>query len=444
MAFSEAAGNQICQVCEEHEATHFCNCVHTPALLCVDCWFYHSAKPGLSPHRAIPIAALGRNFETYMHRYEAVAKATAAVRGNVERIEKFSTEFDDMMKASIRYLAEYHHLWLNRLQAEIKEIKAAIEAAEQETAICLDREMDPTGPLAQALWTLSPEELEVINCSVRPPDLQALCATWASYSNTLHRLCDRFPVPRDLLAYVHSEVVEIYDLQSQQSTKHVLPTVFDSGASYIQVDRRTLLCLGGDLTSTAVRELDLHSLQLASLPPMQTPRTHAGVAKVSRFVYIFGGSAISNIELKYCEKYTLQDKQSFPLGDMQWPRSHFTPCTFRTLIYLVSPWTTRTIETFHPEAETFTVLPISLPPEMELNSASTSFIVHGELCVLTTSEQIGRWRIERDREFRLCASEKWCCSSQPPLITQSTVLIANCTGWTTKLETFSLESYTFL
>ena len=77
--------------------------------------------------------------------------------------------------------------------------------------------------------------------------------------------------------------------------------------------------------------------------------------------------------------------------------------------------------------------------------ASVSFVANGELCVLTRRKQLGRWRIESEGEFRLFQTERECWSSQPPLIVNSLVLIANNSlGRPGVVEKFSLESYAFI
>ena len=145
---------------------------------------------------------------------------------------------------------------------------------------------------------------------------------------------------------------------------------------------------------------------------------------------------------KSCEKYRLADMQSLPLNDMREVRYGFTPCTFRTLIYLPCPITARTIETFHPNTETFAVLSISLPPQMR-PAMSVSFIANGELYVLTTKKQMGRWRVDSGRLFGVSATNRECWSTQPPLIVDSLVLIANnCHDGS--VEKFSVKSNTFI
>jgi hypothetical protein len=237
----------------------------------------------------------------------------------------------------------------------------------------------------------------------------------------------------DVLASVCYDQVELFDLKSQQSSKNSLPVNFEDGGSFIQIDRHTLLCLGANPASTSVYALGLPSLQLTSLQPLRTPRAAAGVATAADFMYVFGG-----VNLKSCEKYRVAAGQCLPLGSMREERCHFTPCTFQSLIYLPCPRTTLCIETFSPEAEAFHVLPVFLPSQM-LEIDSISFVANGELCILTDNKQMGRWKIQSEREFSCTTTTKMCWSTQSPVIFNSFVLILSYG----RVVKFSLESYTF-
>lgn len=73
---------------------------------------------------------------------------------------------------------------------------------------------------------------------------------------------------------------------------------------------------------------------------------------------------------------------------MTHPRSHFTPCLYRSLLYLASATKDlRAVEVFNPETEAFGVLPVALPAQLRLENASVAFIVNEELCLLTEARQ---------------------------------------------------------
>ena len=121
-----------------------------------------------------------------------------------------------------------------------RELTALIESAVQEIETCLGQGSRPVNPLSQAIWTLSPEELKVVNYAITVPDLQTLCQSWVSYSSNLQSLYERFPAPKDLFPAVKRHTVELYDLESQYCTQHSLSVDFGEGISSIQVDKCTV------------------------------------------------------------------------------------------------------------------------------------------------------------------------------------------------------------
>ena len=126
---------------------------------------------------------------------------------------------------------------------------------------------------------------------------------------------------------------------------------------------------------------------------------------------------------------------------MHYARAGFTPCAFKALLYLVSAEDHRAVESFSPDAETFTVMSVSLPADLLLFCNSVAFVNNGEL-ILLTYMQISRWKIEWEPHFRLSATDRGCSSLQPPLILGTVVYIANRNG--PKVEKWSLEADRFI
>ena len=158
--------------------------------------------------------------------------------------------------------------------------------------------------------------------------------------------------------------------------------------------------------------------------------------------YIFGGRDLSRTELRNCDKFDLAASHCSEIGSMQHSRSWFTPCLYRAVIYLAaaSHESSRAVETFRPETEAFTVLPISLPRDLELGCCSVAFVDYGELCMLTGAKQMLRWRVDSEHEFRLTTTARVCWSTRQPRVVEAHVLIAYC-GEVIK---FSLQAYTFI
>lgn len=230
----------------------------------------------------------------------------------------------------------------------------------------------------------------------------------------------------------------LYEIQSQRLTKHILSVDFNDGGGYVEWDRDKLLCVGARPPSSAVYLLEISSFQLSSMPSLSTPRAYAGVAKMNAVFYVFGGYYASYQALCSCEKIKVSDKLWTPINSMIRPRSSFTPCQFRSLFYLVAA-VEPTVETFNPETDTFTVLPVSLPSDLRPHT-SVSFVIDGELCLLTGDRQIALWKIECAQSFRTLNIDRGVCSRQQPLIDETLVLIS-CKE---RIQRFSLETYSFL
>lgn len=241
---------------------------------------------------------------------------------------------------------------------------------------------------------------------------------------------------------IWSDTAFLYEIQTQLYSIHTLSLDFYGGGTFIEIDRNTMLCVGGLPALSNVYSLDLSTFTLNSMLPLVIPRAGGGLAKMNAYFYVFGGFDRKKKAMRTCEKMQLPDQHWAQISSMVHPRAYFTPCRFRTLFYLVSAnkEAQRTIETFSAETESFAVLPVALPPRLRLNFPSVAFVANEELCFLMEGRQMARWKIETEREFRLYDTNHPASSGQPPLIVGSTVLIA-CMG---NLMRFSLETYSFI
>ena len=86
-------------------------------------------------------------------------------------------------------------------------------------------------------------------------------------------------------------------------------------------------------------------------------------------------------------------------------------------------------------AETFTLLSVSLPQQLQLGCSSVAFVANGELIQLTEYKQMTGWKVESEAHFRVLATDRQYRSYHPPLIVGTEVYIAN--GW--RVEKWSLE-----
>lgn len=81
------------------------------------------------------------------------------------------------------------------------------------------------------------------------------------------------------------------------------------------------------------------------------------------------------------------------LGDMSYSRRLYSVLLPRPH-YLAATWAMyhEAVESFCPDTEVFTLLPISLPTQLELRCLSL-FFANGELFLLTEAKQVARWVI---------------------------------------------------
>lgn len=184
--------NRTCQVCLTNDATHFCDCEGQPTLFCIVCVGTHSGKDLRTVHKAIPVAALGTNLEEYRRRSHALKETVAALRRNLDLVDQCCQEFNQMVQASIDYFTTFRSRWLSKMQTEREALTTVIEEAVVETTNCLDQGGEPVSLLGKALWTLHPDQLQVVHYSITFPDLKSLLQTCSSYHSDVQVLCEGF------------------------------------------------------------------------------------------------------------------------------------------------------------------------------------------------------------------------------------------------------------
>ena len=170
----ETASNQTCHFCKRREASHFCTCTGSLTLFCTDCGPIHQAKYSLAIHQISPIAAISQSPEESKRKYEALTKAAAELRSNVDRLDQCSREFEELMQHCIQYLTQ-------QLQTKKEELTRAIETTILEATNSLGQVVGPVN----ALWTRTTEELQVFSYTVSTPDLLKLFQSWAYYDSHL-------------------------------------------------------------------------------------------------------------------------------------------------------------------------------------------------------------------------------------------------------------------
>lgn len=314
------SSNLACHFCQKQHSSHFCNCCDPPALFCLDCVAHHAAKYPRAIHQTIPIAALSQDPDLYRQRFQKLKKGSEELRRSLEQIDQCCSEFQALVKACIDYLTEYSHWWLQQVLAEKTLLAAAIAAAELETATCLDADTQPVSPLGQALWTLPSAELHVFRYSLHPPDLQGICASLATYDNSLQSLSQRYSASKNMpeslepnqtlcleLPFVQivGKRVRVFELSEQKWKLHPLNLpgflFFSSsidanwGMRYVWVEDELFCCGGGNSESETKKSAYLLRYREGwtgrKLPDMTTARRHHGLWWNARLgtVWALGG-----------------------------------------------------------------------------------------------------------------------------------------------------------
>ena len=435
--------NSFCACCG-NPARLYCACSTPHTLLCDSCVVTHSLdKPSLNHSPKHLNSTQAPNYHDRLRvRVKNFPGVKNETRRNIQDIDKAIHQFAKYVEKVIWELTCYAEKEIKRLNDIKEKLRDEAESALEEVERTL-KENSPEltslyGPLLREL-TESGGAVQLFAFSLKShPITPSALVTVSTY---LVSGQDINLQPHTLFPSVYKNAITVYDVESQQITRHSLSVNFDKGGSFVQLDCMNLLCVGANPASAAVYELNLTTFQQTALPEMTTPRNAPGIAKVASHIYVFGGVGSAGY-LTTCEKMDITDKQWVSTANnMLYPRISFTPCHHRALLYLVCSRNeaNRTIETFHPETEVFALLPIQLPSEIQIGWASVAFVVNGELCLLTDNQQMARWKVDSEHEFRVENTGTTCFSTQQPLVMGSVVLIAYQGG----VRQFSLETYSF-
>lgn len=133
------------------------------------------------------------------------------------------------------------------------------------------------------------------------------------------------------------------------------------------MDRTTVLIVGSEVVT-----LDLLTLQVTPQAPLLAARNAVGVVLEGDAVFAFEGLDAKLNLMTLCEKTSVSPTHWTSLPPMHYTRAYFTPCAFKALIYLAATAATShsAVESFNSRTEIFTVLPVSLPLDLQLDCPS--------------------------------------------------------------------------
>lgn len=433
--------NKLCISCSRGVAEFYCSCTDPATFLCEGCLGKHSRLASLKGHQTWPVSLpQSSKNPLYSARLQALPLVREEAMGCIGEVERAITE----VTARVQELQAALTLFGTEKVRELQDMKVFLSREISKALEEVERTLAEEQPL---LVTQYGQVIRQRTESMAPLHLFA-CTVEICPPQALLRIAPRLITAQELnstqLTGVFGNQAFVYDLGSQQIARHTITVNFGGGGSYVEVDRHRLVCVGADPASPAVYSLQLPSFQLIPLPFLSTPRFAAGVAKCQDQIYAFGGQNQINSVLRTCEKLHLSGRYWTSISPMAYPRGGFTPCHFRSLLYLLSAWSSQEaaspVETFNPRTDTFAVLPVFLPMQLRLGAGSVTFATDEELIFLTTKQQIARWKVDTERDFRLSSTGYLELSNQQPLIVGSTVLIVCCGG----VDQFSLHTYSHL
>ena len=160
----------------------------------------------------------------------------------------------------------------------------------------------------------------------------------------------------------------------------------------------TALCLGGYPASASAIVFNLLVLTAVPVADLQFKRELPGVCHHSQSAYVFGGFSVQ--QLTSCEKLDLKTETWSRLPDMRRARCAFPPCVAGEDVYL--PCTSSFLEVFNVVREEFRVVQVSAD---FLARQSVSFVIEGDLVVVTSDNKVNRLSLASPTQFAVAAVE---------------------------------------
>lgn len=419
-----------------------CLCTDPETILCSRCIYNHNEKSPGTVHQPLrlqqlPYRGIPGYFERLHTRMGNIAKIREQAVDNIRDVDRAIENYSSHIEATIWELMTKARRVIGELNDVKEELSREINAglAEMERTLEEDQPVLITqyGPMLRSL-TEKPQPFRLFRFDFQ---IDAPPQTSSSGAGLLTQRT--MESNREILVVIYENVAELHNLKTPKTERHELAMNFREGGSFVELGSY-VLCFGNSPASNQVYSLELDSFKLTPRTPLNIARKAPGLAKASGFIYVFGGKSSSDGTLSECERWSIQDQvQGVILNSMYHPRAFFTPCSFRSLIYLASADAHRAVETFNLKTEAFALLPISLPAELITGKYSVGFIAQGELVIITSGSQVVRWEVGSEKLMTLETTNRSCWSGQVPVVLEHQVLIA-CEG---RVEKFNLETFSF-
>lgn len=389
-----------CSNCSSLQAALFCMCEAEAVLLCTNCFPLHFTKfPGRIHHpyptQAYPMRSVPGYFERLEKRSTEVPKACQELKKNLVEIDKCVEELASRAAAIITAIQEYVRTETEKLQRFRAQLQRDIESSVSE----VERTLYDDSPALSSKYSpmlrccgsdltqLSLFNYHISDCG---EDLKAVIELTDTSGSTSRA---------SSLPLIHGNVLQCLDLATDEISTATLSVSFSNSTVFCQLDSDVVLAIGGKPATTSVYQVALATATVTAEAQTLVPRRLPGVLKHGGFVYLFGGSDGAK-QLTACEKFAVKEKAWTALPDMTYARGGFSPCVFGSDIYLPDVKRDhRTLEVFNIPREDFRTVNVTIPAS--LSSNSVSFVLEGELILITVDKQLGRWRIGSEDSFRV-------------------------------------------
>lgn len=323
--------------------------------------------------------------KTSEERAELEAVSVRLAHGRAE-IERSLGEIEACLQAVEAFRRSYEHqlqIACERVSAELRELQSflqmALIQAESELQIAFSQgNRQPRSPLAKQLLVGLASPLFRYELTASPfPD--SFCRI-----ETAERVwTDPGPL---LLPGLWGGSLQIYDIESKNCVSFP-QTELDAGTALCMIEDRELLAIGGFPASNAVYQVCAKTGSFTPLQQMIQSRGFAGVFHYAASVYVFGGLAEST--LSHSEKFHLDLNVWNPLPALQEAKCAFTPCMLRACLYLPEFQTCCALEEFSLVHSNSRLLRVDMG---ELRGWAVAWAEDGELAIVTSQGQQGRWQ----------------------------------------------------
>lgn len=419
-----------CEGCRE-VATSICVCTFPWPQFCPSCGQTHLSS-GQQHHSLEPITAKAFLYSpgalpAYYQRQQIVSKACEYLQETRDEAKRCEEQLEELISSVQRKVEE----WISTTRSAMQAVRTAVEreAAEIEKTLQGMRYRDKgTGrELENVVEALDREDVDLLKAKVRlikyefkPYLLTAALAEVFSVAllpSPLHCTPHLLHFPSE------SQLLYKYSLHDRTLArcKHTLR--FNSGAAWCVLSARfDFLYSGGQHNSLVTQEAyNVSGDEATRTGDMLRGRFLHTLVELEGVVYALGGNGGEG-GLRECEEYRQETGKWARIADMNEGRFGATGCSYKEAVYVAGGVKANKAEVYHPKANTFTLLALTLPSN---DKFTTAVIVSDTLLVLQDTA-LYTWSLTHPNKALMQLSTLPCASN-----------------WYSPLQPFLHQSYVY-